>query len=218
MSWWDYGYWIMRISHRIPNCHPGGGHTGYAARFFIAQDENSANQVTDNMGSKYVIIDYQMPTTKFYAIAKFGGSSQDEFFETYYRQTERGKLESMTLFYPAYYRSMIARLYYFDGQAVVPEETLVISYEEKLSREGMWYKEITSSKSFSTYEEAEAYISSQESGNYRIVSFNPFVTPVPLEKLEYYKLVHQSDATATVAGKNVPSVKIFQYVKTVDSQ
>ncbi len=213
MSWWDYGYWIMRLSHRIPNCHPGGGYTGNAARFFIAQDENSANQVTDKMGSQYVIIDYQMPTTKFYAMA---GGSQDKFYETYYRQTEGGKLEPMTLFYPAYYRSMVVRLYNFDGQAVVPEETLVISYEEKLSREGVRYKEITGSETFSTYEEAEAYILSQESGKYVIGNSDPFVTPVPLEKLEHYKLVYQSDATVPVAGKNVPSVKIFEYVKTVE--
>ncbi|MCK4403255.1 MAG: oligosaccharyl transferase, archaeosortase A system-associated [Dehalococcoidia bacterium] len=214
MSWWDYGYWIMRISHRMPNCSPGGGYPGVAARFFIAQDENRANQPMDEMGSRYVIIDHLMLTTKFYAIAILGGSSQDKFLETYYRETERGKLEPMTLFYPAYYRSMVVRLYNFDVQAVVPEETLVISYEEKLSGEGVWYKEITGSKSFSTYEEAETYISSQESGNYRIVSPDLFATPVPLEELQHYKLVHQSDATAAVAGKRVPSVKIFEYVKS----
>lgn len=217
MSWWDYGYWIMRLSHRIPNSNPGGGYRGTVSRFFVAQDEISANQMMDEMGSKYVIIDHRMPTSKFYAIAIYAGSSQDEFFETYYRPAQGGKLEPATLFYPAFYCSMVVRLYNFDGQATAPQETLVISYQEKLSQEGVRYKEITATKSFSNYEEAETYISSQESGNYCIASPNPFVTPVPLEKLGHYKLVHQSDATATVAGKNVPSVKIFEYVKTVDT-
>jgi dolichyl-diphosphooligosaccharide--protein glycosyltransferase len=215
MSWWDYGYWIMRIAHRIPNSNPGQGHAVEAALFFAAQDENSASQVMDKMGSKYVMIDYQMPTSKFYAMPAWAGSNQDEFFETYYRKTQGGKLEPVPFFYPAYYRSMVVRLYNFDGKVVTPQDsTIVISYEEKLSQEKVQYKEITNSRSFPTFEAAEAYISSQESGNYRIVGTSPLTTPVPLEELKNYKLVHKSDAMATITGKNLPSVKIFEYVKS----
>jgi len=213
MSWWDYGYWIMRISHRIPNSNPSQGNAARVARFFTAQDEETANQIADEMSSKYVIIDYQMPSTKFYAMPEWAGGSVDEFYETYYQPTQGGKLEPVALFYPAYYRSMVVRLYKFDGKAVTPEETIVISYQEKVSREGVRYKEITGSKAFPSYDEAEAYILSQEAGNYRIVGTNPFATPVPLEELQHYKLLHQSDATATVDGKRVPSVKVFQYTK-----
>jgi len=205
MSWWDYGYWIMRISHRIPNSNPGQAHAVEAALFFTAQDENLANQMMDKMGSKYVMIDHQMPTSKFYAMPRWAGISQDKFYETYYHRTEDGKLEPVTLFYPAYYCSMVVRLYNFDGQAVIPQDsTIVISYEEKLSQEKVQYKQISNSWSFPTFDDAKAYISSQESGNYRIVGTNPFTTPVPLEELKNYKLVHNSDA----------SVKIFEHVKS----
>ncbi len=210
MSWWDYGYWIMRISHRIPNSNPGQAKAA-TAYFFIAQDENSANQIADKMGAKYVIIDYMMPTGKFYAMPIRAGKNSDDFYGTYYVPKEGGKLEPATFFYPTYYQSMVVRLYNFDGKAVTPEETSVISYKEKLSQEGVKYKEITDTKSFATYKEAEAYISSQESGNYRVVSTNPLSSPVPLEQLQHYKLVHQSNTLVTMAGKKVPSVKIFQY-------
>ncbi|GAH90179.1 unnamed protein product, partial [marine sediment metagenome] len=217
MSWWDYGYWIMRLSHRIPNSNPGQGYAAKVARFFIAQDEETANQIADEMSSKYVIIDHRMPTSKFYAMPTWAGRSPDDYFGTYYVPKEGGELQPVSFFYPSYYSSTVVRLYNFDGKAMLPEETLVISYQEKLSQEGVRYKEITGSETFSTYEEAEAYILSQESGKYVIGNSNPLVTPVPLEKLEHYKLVHQSAATAPVAGKRVPSVKIFEYVKTVDS-
>ena len=210
MSWWDYGYWIMRISHRIPNANPAQT-SPPAARFFIAQDEDSANQMLNELGSKYVVIDYRMPTTKFYAMPICAGSSQDEFYETYYLPTQDSKLEPITLFYPAYYRSMVSRLYNFNGKAVVPKETLVISYQ--LNEKGAPYKEITGSWSFSTYEEAEAYISNQESRNYRIVGPNCLATSVPLKELEHYELAYQSDAEVTVADKRVPSVKIFRYIR-----
>jgi len=212
MSWWDYGYWIMRISHRVPNSNPGQANAARVARFFIAQDEEAANKMINKLGSKYVIIDHQMPTSKFYAMPRWAGSGQNEFFETYYQVKEGDKLEPVRLFYPAYYRCMVVRLYHFDGQPIVPHETPVISYEEKSGQGGVTYKVITSSKSFPTYQEAEAFISSQQSGNYRIVSPNPVATPVPLEELSSYKLVHQSDATAKIGDQKLPRVKIFEYV------
>ena len=204
MSWWDYGYWIMRISQRIPNSNPGQANAARVAHFFIAQDEKAANKIMDKMGSEYVIIDHQMPTTKFYAMPEWAGSNQDEFFETYYRPTQGGKLESATLFYPGYYNSTVVRLYNFDGKAAVPHETLVISYKEVIQ-----HKEITSSKSFSNYEDAETYISSQESGNYRIVGSDPFISPVPLEEMEHYKLVYASPQK----WQGKPAVKLFEYTK-----
>ena len=212
MSWWDYGYWIMRIGHRIPIANPTQARAREAGQYFITQDESSANEMADEFGAKYVMIDYQMPTSKFYAMPRWAGSSEGEYFGIYYQPTEDGKLQPVNLFYPTYYRSMVARLFNFDGKAVVPTESLVISYEVKAGAEGTKYMEITNSWSFPTYEEAEAYVISQESGNYRVVGPNPFVTPVPLEELEHYELIYQSEATRTLANQKLPRVKIFQYL------
>jgi len=209
MSWWDYSHWIIRISHRIPNSSAAGQiNAAEAGRFFTAQNETSANQIADKMRSQYIIIDHAMPTTKFYAMPRWAGSSEDEFFGTYYRQNEAGKLESVTLFYPAYYRSTVTRLYNFDGQAVEPKNsTLVVFYKEHLVQEGVSYREIVSSSFFPSYKEAEIYISKQESGNYRIVGTDQFISPVPLEKMMHYKLVYASPQKWH--GK--AAVKIFEY-------
>ncbi|MBA7502788.1 hypothetical protein ES706_01382 [subsurface metagenome] len=210
LSWWDYGHWIARVAYRPANQNPGGGwRAEQTSYYFLSQDEDASSQIIDQLDSKYVIIDDAMPTTKFYAMPTWAGSSQDEFYETYYQPVQGGELKPLNLFYPAYYRSMVVRLYNFDGKAVVPEETLVISYEEKLSREGVWYKEITGSESFSTYEEAEAYISSQELGNYKIVGTDPFTSPVPLEEMTHYQLVY----TSAQKWQGKPAVKIFEYVQ-----
>lgn len=209
MSWWDYSHWIIRISHRIPNSSAAGQvNAAEAAHFFTAQNETSANQIADKMRSRYIIIDHAMSTTKFYAMPRWAGSNENEFFGTYYRQTRDGELERATLFYPTYYRSTVIRLYNFDGQAVEPKDTtLVISYEEKLDQEGASYREIVSSSFFPSYKEAEIYISKQESGNYRIVGTDQFISPVPLEKMMHYKLVYASPQKWH--GK--AAVKIFEY-------
>ncbi|MCX6009111.1 MAG: oligosaccharyl transferase, archaeosortase A system-associated [Chloroflexi bacterium] len=213
-AWWDYGYWITRIGHRIPTANPGTGHRGEAP-LFAAQDEASANAILDGWGSKYVLVDnaIAMPMGKFHAVATLSGSSPEKFYDVYY-QPQDGKLEPVILLYPEYYRSLVIRLYNFDGSQVIPKSSPVISYEEKVARDGQPYKEITSVKSFPSYDEAEAYVASQKSGNYRIVGADPFASPVPLQALEHYKLVYSSKGSKMMpSGGLISEVKIFEYTK-----
>jgi dolichyl-diphosphooligosaccharide--protein glycosyltransferase len=213
-AWWDYGYWITRIGHRIPTSNPGTGHRGESL-VFVAQDEASANTILDGWGSKYVLVDnaIAMPMGKFHALATLSWSSTEKFFDVYY-QRQDNMLKPVILFYPEYYRSLVIRLYNFDGSQVIPKSSPVISFEERVARDGQPYKEITSVKSFPSYEEAEAYVVSQKSGNYRIVNSDPFASVVPLPALEHYKLVYGSKGSKTMPnGGLISEVKIFEYVR-----
>jgi oligosaccharyl transferase (archaeosortase A-associated) len=213
VSWWDYGHWITRIAHRIPICNPFQRGVTEAALFFTAQNEDSASKIIDSLDSKYIVIDYATATSKFYAMPTWIGIEKEEFYDAYY-QVEGSKLVPILLFHPEYYRSLAIRLYNFDGNEVIPESSAVISYQEKVSREGVRYKEIISLKSFPSYESAEAYISRQESGSHKIVGLSPFVTPVPLGELEHYKLIYSSDDLVKQPQLGMISkVKIFEYVK-----
>ena len=215
MSWWNYGYWITRIARRIPNASPSGQlNAKEVAEFFTAQDETSADEMLDDLGSKYVIIDYKTETFSFPGIAIWAGESESQFTEIYYQKTVSGLLWPIRYFYPEYYQSMCSRLYSFDGEAVVPHNsTLVISYKDTTVL-GKHHKEITSSQSFATYEEAQEYLESHPVPNYRIVGDSPFVSPVPLEELDHYKLVHQSEPEVIEEYEHLFSyVKIFEYLQ-----
>jgi oligosaccharyl transferase (archaeosortase A-associated) len=205
MSWWDYGYFIMQIAHRIPNANPGQAGAREAGKFFTAQNESSANKVADELGTKYVVIDNAMATGKFYAMVDWAGGNLSNFYDYYYQQTEDGGQWGM-LYYPAYYNSTVSRLYNFDGKAIVPAESIVISYQER-TIEGGVYKEITNGWSFPTYEAAEAYVGNQTSGNYRIVGTDPSSSPIPLEEMDSYELVYPT-GNITTAG----DIKIFEYL------
>jgi oligosaccharyl transferase (archaeosortase A-associated) len=214
-AWWDYGYWITRIGRRIPTSNPGTGAHGEQF-IFTAQDETSANKILDQWGSKYVIIDHDISTImggKFHALATLSGSSPDKFYGIYY-QLNNNTLEPIILFYPEYYRSLVVRLYNFDGRNVIPKSSIVISYQEKVTQDGQYYTQITSAQSFNSYAEAQNYVTSQKSGNYRIVSNNAFVSPVPLPAVEHYKLIYASKNLVADPGiGTVPEVKIFEYTK-----
>ena len=214
MAWWDYGYWITRIAHRLPNANPSQSRRAVTsvASVFTCQDENSAHETIQELGTAYIIIDYDTAIGKFWAIATWAGKESSEFSDVYY-VSQQGELMPFQLFHPEYYRSLVVRLYNFDGEAVTPQNPIVISYQQKVSREGKPYKEITSAEQFDSYEEAEAYLSSQESDNYKIVNDNPFISPVPLEALKHYKLIHGSESHARQPdGKTTPLVKIFEYI------
>jgi dolichyl-diphosphooligosaccharide--protein glycosyltransferase len=215
MNFWDYGHWITRIAHRIPSANPFQAGAVKTARFFTAQDESLANEVLDELGSGYVIVDYGMATEKFYGMPIWAGEDQSQFIEEYQQELADGVVRIRWLFYPEYYQSMHSRLYNFNGEAVVPHNsTLVISYEEKSAPLRGSYKEISSTQYFATYEEALEYLESQTASNYRIVGEDPFISPVPLEELEHYQLVHPSDPEVLTKKKvePIPYVKIFEYI------
>jgi len=215
MSWWDYGHWITYIAHRIPNSNPHQVGARQGARYFISQDETSANDILDNLGSRYVILDHAMAMAmaKFYAMTIWGGEDESRFFEPYYSRGPDGQMRLTIMYYPEYYRSMCSRLYNFGGKAMVPKNTTwVISYVERSDRTGTQYKEISSAQSFATYDEAVAYLDTQSSPNYRLVGIDPFASPVPLEPLEHYEQVYASaSAVAIVDGRTISEVQIFEY-------
>lgn len=213
MSWWDYGYFITYIAHRIPNANPGGRGYEDAASFFTAQDETSASPVLDKLGSKYVIIDYDMAIWKYYAMVVWADKNLEDFFDIYYFP-QNGRLVPQRLYLPAYYQSMCSRLFNFGGVAWVPSETNVISWklQEVTDAEGNRFtvKVVSGEKSFTSYEQAEAFI--RANPGYIVVGDNPFISPVPLEKLEHYELIHKSPNTAVTRGnETISHVEIFKY-------
>ena len=110
---------------------------------------------------------------------------------------------------------MCARLYNFGGKAVTPQDsTYAILYTEKVDEEGNPYKEINEAANeglpFATYDDAIAFINDHP--DYILVGGLPFESPVPLEKLERYVLVHQSSPPTEWFGSTISYVKIFEYI------
>ena len=223
MSWWDYGHWITRIAHRIPNANPHqigiGGRAADgsiipgASTFMIAENEAEGSWVLDELGSKYVVIDIETDVTKFHTMTIWGGLDPSDFFERYYENTADG-LHSVQLYYPRYYESMCSRLYNFECKAVVPNNsTWAITYTEVTDNEGNKIKMLTGAANeglpFATYKEAEDFIAANP--DYVIVGVSPFLSPVPLDELDHYKMVHNSSGVVNLGDIVNSYVKIFEY-------
>jgi len=209
MAWWDYGHWITRIAHRLPNHAPGGGRSALVADAFLAQSETEASKYINELDSRYIIVDYDTALGKFHAVATFDGSTREKYFEIVW-QNQSGSLTPITVFYPDYYQSFLVRLYMFDGKAVATVKTTVVSLSEITTTDGQTYKEVTDARVFDNYEEANSFCSAHKEEGYQIVGLSPFDSPVPMPALKNYRLIYTSVSSTDHPGiMEATPVKIF---------
>ncbi len=212
MSWWDYGYWITYMGHRIPVANPGQDQTAVpkVANFLLAQDEVSAEAIAEANQTGYVVLDYLTTTNKFWAMATWAGKEQAEFFEVYWDPDAR---QSKLYIYPEYYQSMASRLYSFNGTAQAGINTLVVEYTTRTTDEGS-YKEVVNETRFDTYNEAVVFIAGKSSENFVIAGTDVLVSPVPLAALEHYRIVYETEEKVSVSSSaQTAEIKIFERVK-----
>lgn len=211
LCWWDYGYWISRIAHRVPFSNPGTAQLGEQI-FYTAQDEKEAGATAPADGMKYVVVnDYLVNwNSGFMALASDALQPMSKYCEVYYRQQD-SSLSPVLMYYPEYYQTMAVRLYCFDGKEYTPGETAVISWENRTGSDGLPYREITALKLAGSYDEAASYVAAQTSGNWRIVGKDPNVSPVPLEALKDYRPAYSSSQKVKVGTAEVAEVKVFEY-------
>ena len=210
MAWWDYGHWITRVSHRIPVANPFQQGAGVAAGFFLAQSEKEGDEVLESLDSRFVVVDRKTSVLTFHGVAAWGGHERTEFFEVYDQRTPGGEWESIVLYYPQYYNSMLVRLYNFSAQAFQPEEFTVVRYSESQGV-SKGRKEIVAVERFASYEEALSYLDESGDEHLRLVSADPLISAVPLEALHDYSLAFESSTKTTIAGHRVPEVRVFEY-------
>jgi asparagine N-glycosylation enzyme membrane subunit Stt3 len=215
MAWWDYGYWIARIGRRPPATNPGTGALE-SAYFFTAQDEASARTTIDRYGARYVVVDNEIASHegKFHALATLSGSGYSRYYDVFFTR-QGNQYVPAVYFFPEYYRSMVVRLYNFDGKAVTPRIVEVIEYREFAAQNGNTYREIVDEKVFSSYEDAHRFVDENSGRNYIIAGEDPAESPVPLDELKEYSPVYSSSRQSAVGTMSQPSIKIFEYKEEV---
>jgi dolichyl-diphosphooligosaccharide--protein glycosyltransferase len=215
LSWWDYGYWVSLIGRRIPFSNPGTSATRGEAKFLMAPDEAAAEQSIKSVNIRYVIIDNEIASwdSKFFALAAWYGKTYQDYYDIFLQKGEGDNYSQVLLFYPQYYQTMVVRLYNFDGKAVTPDAVNVIGFRQITAKDGNKYNLINDTKKFDTYGEAEAFLATQIPGTHLIVGEDPFKSPVPLEAVKDFKLIHESEQKVTAGPNNTPQVKVFEYQK-----
>lgn len=104
LSWWDYGYWITRIAHRVPNVNPSQDAVQQkrVASILLSQNNTEAIEELRKLKTRYIVIDSQMVNEKFWAIALWAGANITENSPEYHkalmvRLYNTGKAEDLEL-------------------------------------------------------------------------------------------------------------------------
>ena len=213
MAWWDYGYEIIRVGRRVPVANPTQAGADIAGRFFTATDEAEGARLLDETGARYVIAHGEVPILprgglvqgKFETLVAWAGKDINRYWEGFLSKDKQGRLGPITLFHAEYYRTLAVRLYVHGGARATPQDTTyVITYVERSLPDGTRGKEIVESQRFKTYEAAVAFLDRVGHTGRAMVGLDPQQTPVPIEPLTRFHLVHES------AGAP-PAVRIFEY-------
>ncbi len=201
MSWWDRGFWLMRIARRPPIANPQGYGITTAAAFYLAQEEGAAQRMLADAGARYVIVDDAMP------IRQVGGSEigigtvasmatwqqqpVETLVERYEVRAQDGNWRPVFFYYPSYFRSMATRLQTFSGQPVhQPQSIWVVSFEPHLRADGALVKRVTRMQSFTSYRHAIDELAQLAGNHHRLVSTDPAASCVPLEALNGLRRVY----------------------------
>lgn len=227
MSWWDYGHLIEVVGHRIPNANPfqqGIGsvtqNTPGSSPFFLAENESQAEKVlaeldqnrSKYMNTKYVMVDQQMATGKFHAMAAWSGISNSNYLGGFL-QEQGGEYGQFQIWREPYFKSMTARMFFFDGSEMAGNQGIGLSYKGVEMEEGVIVPVLTEApKISSNFTELEEFVRTSKEKGYmaEIGSTSPAVSAIPLEALQHFRLVHESETPVTSSGQKW--VKIFENV------
>ena len=227
MSWWDYGHLIEVVGHRIPNANPfqqGIGsvtqNTPGSSPFFLAENESQAEKVlaeldqnrSKYMNTKYVMVDQQMATGKFHAMAAWSGISNSNYVGGFL-QEQGGEYGQFQIWREPYFKSMTARMFFFDGSEMAGDQGIGLSYKGVEMEEGVIVPVLTEApKISSNFTELEEFVRASKEKGYmaEIGSTSPAVSAIPLEALQHFRLVHESETPVTSSGQKW--VKTFENV------
>ena len=223
LSWWDYGYWVLRLGRRVPIANPTQTGAREAAGFLLAEDESAAALLADGVGARYVIVNCELqarlsPENMLWTgflddMAGALGEPRAKYVRVA-RKTIAGESQPVLLYEPAYYRTMMSRLYLADHDPPPRQAAAWAVTIEERTQNGSAYWELLSETPFSSREEAAAFVEAADSPNVRLVGKDPFVSCVPLPPLQEFVRAYRSPERIQYAGRVGPSfVQVFERVR-----
>jgi asparagine N-glycosylation enzyme membrane subunit Stt3 len=208
LAWWDYGYGITAIGHRMPFTNPTQRNAKLAAKMLMSQSEEELVTSMREKGLRYLMVGGELPMLpigdvyrgKLTSVLTWAEVDKSKYYEELEEKDSLGIMRRVTLFYPAYFRSPAVRLALFGADEVTPNGGMCAVVKEG--------KTIKSKECFDTEEKLAEALKRQ---NALLASVTPLRSCVRLPKLESLRVVHQSrDMMAIIDGQRVASLRIYE--------
>ena len=226
-AWWDYGYWILRLGHRVPAADPTQRGAREMARLLMAEDDRAAAAVLEATGARYLMLDSQLPLLipggstrpagKFRSLALWAGEPERRYFERVLRRDASGELQPATLFHADYYRTLLVRLYLYGGRAYEPGGPSYVAELAPGAAGGE--RELVSLRTLPSLAAALDDLGGRDPERYMIVGLDPAASCVPLSASALFRRVHASPTTTAMRGaERVAQVEVFERVAAAGTE
>jgi asparagine N-glycosylation enzyme membrane subunit Stt3 len=215
MNWWDQGYWIVQTARRVPVSNPTQINARSAGEFYISGDERAALKQLELHGSRYVLLDWELPFReagggalggRFENLVNWAGVPTSAFYRLCYANTG-SDWRPVWLFRESYFRSMAYRLMVLGGAASEPASSAwVVRTEDRVDTNGLPFCELTDRRAFPSLADARQ---AAESGGGQVVGMDPWRSAFPLPAITGLRQVFEARSPGQGAGE-APMVRIFQ--------
>jgi dolichyl-diphosphooligosaccharide--protein glycosyltransferase len=224
MAWWDYGYWISAVARRIPVTNPTQANAEVAAKFFLAQSEVEAIPLLQSWRTRFVVADDRLMLLEqggrlyggYRAFFEFDRTHRlGDYFLSVAVSDAEGQARLRMFYRPAYYRSMLARLFFFGGQSVDGRAGATILWLRAKQEGGKPYLEVTSLRRFESAEQAMSVAATCGNQGCVLVGENPGISCVPLGALRQLQPVFSSATRMMGSGSSGrPAVQVYEFTET----
>jgi dolichyl-phosphooligosaccharide-protein glycotransferase len=211
---WENGWAVEFIAHRVPMSNGTQSGDNDLARFYLETSPESAVNWLRKAGARYVMVDPQMPlgdpnSIFFPSAAQILGRDLRDYFRVMV-QANRAIVWNVPVYLPAYYRSMAARLYLFDGAEVPGTGPWLFETQPTTTTRGTPVELIKWSQHFASEREAYAYMRANPAVKLTMGCLDPRVSCFPIPAVEGLRRVFTSDPHPVSPEDPQHAVKIFE--------
>jgi dolichyl-phosphooligosaccharide-protein glycotransferase len=203
---WDTGWWISGIARRIPAANGQQDGAVEVSNFLMETHPDEALRTMRQRGAKYVVIGPGQVTNELPTILKTAGRDIDDYSRQFYVPVPGGQRVKARFYLPAFYRSMAARLYLFDGRRIETRKgVLVLSTAPSRDEET-----VQSVRQFASEKEAGQWMAQHQNETVILASGDATESCVDLDEIPWIRRVFVSNDERIRGNKQPSVVKVFE--------
>lgn len=210
---WESGYWVEELAHRMPSANGTQAGSREMAAFLTSADAQSAMESLGRLGAQYVVVDPRTPFFGAVGRSYFPTLLLDAQRDTldFYRvlmQEVDGQRRPLVAYLPRYYRTMAARLYLADGEAVRGGNVWVFETAVENGREN-----VIGQQQFASESEALAFVQDHRDRSLVMACIDPGRSCVDVDAVPGVRRVFSSDPLPISPERPIRAVKVFEVAR-----
>jgi asparagine N-glycosylation enzyme membrane subunit Stt3 len=208
-AWWEYGYWIEYLAHRIPTTNGTQIQSLEVARAFVNPDSNGAVDSLEKLGARYVVVDPSLPIfggsegARMEQMVAIAGADRRAYVR-FLLDLEHHATAPVPVFMPDYYRAMAIHLYLHNGEAVAGSHPWLFEVDSTNPDGFIW------SSRFPSEPAAREYMAANPSRRFLLGCDDMGKSCVDLTAIAGVRQVYSSDPTPISHDTTIRAVKVFE--------